>query len=114
MDFEKLMQQAQQMQAQMAKAQEELAGETVEASAGGVVVEAHGEQRERGAGDVVGEISLLEKDGLRRARVVAKTPVTCLALGRAEFERMLSAEPGFAEEMWRLAREQLAELEDSG
>ena len=35
MDFEKLMQQAQQMQAQMAKAQEELAGETVEASAGG-------------------------------------------------------------------------------
>ena len=38
MDFEKLMQQAQQMQAQMAKAQEELAGQTVEASAGGGMV----------------------------------------------------------------------------
>jgi DNA-binding YbaB/EbfC family protein len=38
MDFEKLMQQAQQMQQQMAKAQEELAGETVEASAGGGMV----------------------------------------------------------------------------
>jgi len=38
MDFEKLMQQAQQMQAQLAKAQEELAGETVEASAGGGMV----------------------------------------------------------------------------
>jgi nucleoid-associated protein EbfC len=38
MDFEKLMQQAQQMQEQMAKAQEELAGETVEASAGGGIV----------------------------------------------------------------------------
>ena len=38
MDFEKLMQQAQQMQAQMAKAQEELAAETVEASAGGGMV----------------------------------------------------------------------------
>ena len=38
MDFEKLMQQAQQMQAQMAKAQEELADETVEASAGGGMV----------------------------------------------------------------------------
>jgi len=38
MDFEKLMQQAQQMQEQMAKAQEELAGETVEASAGGGMV----------------------------------------------------------------------------
>jgi nucleoid-associated protein EbfC len=38
MDFEKLMQQAQQMQEQMAKAQDELASETVEASAGGGMV----------------------------------------------------------------------------
>src|SRR5690349_12145831 len=38
MDFEKLMKQAQQMQEEMAKAQEELAGETVEASAGGGMV----------------------------------------------------------------------------
>jgi DNA-binding YbaB/EbfC family protein len=40
MDFEKLLQQAQQMQEQMAKAQEELAKETVEASAGGGMVTA--------------------------------------------------------------------------
>jgi DNA-binding YbaB/EbfC family protein len=38
MDFEKLMQQAQQMQQEMSKAQEELANETVEASAGGGMV----------------------------------------------------------------------------
>ena len=38
MDFEKLMAQAQQMQEQMAKAQEELASEVVEASAGGGMV----------------------------------------------------------------------------
>jgi DNA-binding YbaB/EbfC family protein len=38
MDFNKLMQQAQEMQEQMAKAQEELAHETVEASAGGGMV----------------------------------------------------------------------------
>ena len=38
MDLNKLMKQAQEMQAQMAKAQEELAGETVEASAGGGMV----------------------------------------------------------------------------
>lgn len=38
MDLNKLMQQAQEMQAQMAKAQEELANETVEASAGGGMV----------------------------------------------------------------------------
>jgi DNA-binding YbaB/EbfC family protein len=38
MDLNKLMQQAQQMQADIAKAQEELANETVEASAGGGMV----------------------------------------------------------------------------
>ena len=39
MDMQKLMQQAQQMQAQVAKAQESLAFETVEASAGGGMVQ---------------------------------------------------------------------------
>ena len=38
MDINKMMQQVQQMQAEMAKAQEELAKETVEASAGGGMV----------------------------------------------------------------------------
>jgi DNA-binding YbaB/EbfC family protein len=38
MDINKLLQQAQQMQTEMAKAQEELAHETVEASAGGGMV----------------------------------------------------------------------------
>jgi DNA-binding YbaB/EbfC family protein len=38
MDFEKLMQQAQQMQQEVSKAQDELATETVEASAGGGMV----------------------------------------------------------------------------
>ena len=38
MDINKMMQQVQQMQADMAKAQEELASETVEASAGGGMV----------------------------------------------------------------------------
>ena len=50
MDINKLMQQAAQMQAEMAKAQEELAGETVEASAGGgmvtVVATGNGEIKE--------------------------------------------------------------------
>ena len=44
MDMNKMLQQVQQMQAEMAKAQEELAGETVEASVGGgaVIVKATG------------------------------------------------------------------------
>ena len=40
MDMNKMLQQVQQMQAEMAKAQEELANETVEASAGGGMVTA--------------------------------------------------------------------------
>jgi CRP-like cAMP-binding protein len=80
---------------------------------GTVVAEAPGTQRELGPGDVVGEISLLEEDGLRRARVVAKTDVTCLALGRADFERLVGDEPEFADAMRDLARKQLAELEGS-
>jgi CRP-like cAMP-binding protein len=80
---------------------------------GTVVVEAHELQRELGPGEVVGEISLVEEDGLRRARVVAKTPVRCLALDRSEFEQMLKGEPKLAESMRELARERLSELEDS-
>jgi CRP-like cAMP-binding protein len=81
---------------------------------GTVAAEARGRQRELGPGDVVGEIALLEEDGLRRSRVVAKTPVTCLALSRADFDELVSAEPEFAEAVRQLARKQLAELEGSG
>ncbi len=48
-DMSKLFEQAQQMQAEMQKAQEELAGETVEASAGGGVVKV----KASGAGEIV-------------------------------------------------------------
>ena len=81
---------------------------------GTVVVEAHSVQRELGIGEVVGEISLVEEDGLRRARVFAKTPVRCLALDRADFEQMLESEPELADTMRNLARERLSELEGSG
>ncbi len=49
MDMQKLMQQAQKMQAEMMKAQEELAGERVEASAGGGMVTV----KATGAGEIV-------------------------------------------------------------
>jgi len=49
MDFNKMLQQAQQMQAQMQQAQEELANEVVEASAGGGMVTV----KANGAGEVV-------------------------------------------------------------
>jgi DNA-binding YbaB/EbfC family protein len=50
MDVNKMMQQVQQMQAEMAKAQEELANERVEASVGGGMVTVTAS----GAGDIVG------------------------------------------------------------
>jgi voltage-gated potassium channel len=81
---------------------------------GTVAVQVHGKERELGAGDVVGEISLVEEDGLRRARVVSKTPVRCLALGRGDFDELLESEPALAAAMRALARERLAELEGSG
>ena len=49
MDMNKMMQQVQQMQAEMAKAQEELAKETVEASVGGGAVKV----KATGAGEIV-------------------------------------------------------------
>ncbi len=50
MDINKMMEQVQQMQAEMAKAQEELATETVEASAGGGMVKVVA----NGAGEIQG------------------------------------------------------------
>jgi CRP-like cAMP-binding protein len=81
---------------------------------GTVIVEARGAERELGRGDVVGEISLVEDDGLRRARVVSKTPLRCLALDRAGFERLAKAEPQVADAIRALAREREDELESFG
>lgn len=77
---------------------------------GTVVVEAHDIHRELGPGEVVGEISLVEDDGTRRARVVSKTPVRCLALSRSDFEQLLADEPGLEAAVRELARQRLSEL----
>jgi CRP-like cAMP-binding protein len=81
---------------------------------GTVHVEAHGFEDDLGPGEIVGELSLLEHDGLRRARVVAKEPVRALALSRADFESMLAAEPQVAETIRNLARDRLSELSEFG
>ncbi len=77
---------------------------------GTVVVDAHGVERELGAGEVVGEISLVEDDGTRRARVTAKTAVRCLALGRADFEQLVEEVPGLERAVRELAQKRLAQL----
>jgi CRP-like cAMP-binding protein len=80
--------------------------------AGTVVVEAGDLRRELGPGEVVGEISLVEEDGSRRARVVAKTPVRCLALRRGDFERMLAEQPELDAAVRELAEKRLEELRE--
>jgi CRP-like cAMP-binding protein len=43
----------------------------------------------------------------RTARVYAKTPVRCLAIGRSELEEVLAAEPALADALRELARSRL-------
>jgi CRP/FNR family transcriptional regulator, cyclic AMP receptor protein len=77
---------------------------------GTVEVEAHDIRRTLGAGEVVGEISLVE-EGTRRARVVTTSPVRALALGRADFDQLVENEPRFGEAVRELARRRLADLQ---
>lgn len=79
---------------------------------GTVEVEAGELRRDLGPGEVVGEISLVEEDGSRRARVVAKTPVRCLALRRGDFERMLAEHPELDAAVRELAEKRLEELRE--
>jgi CRP-like cAMP-binding protein len=76
---------------------------------GTVVVETPDLQRELGAGEVVGELSLLEDDGTRRARVTATTPLHCLALARPDFEQLLREVPELEDAVRELARTRLGE-----
>lgn len=78
---------------------------------GTVEVEAHDMRRDLGPGEVVGEISLVENDHTRRARVVTKTPVRLLALSRTDFDELASAEPELDAAVRDLAHRRLAELE---
>jgi CRP-like cAMP-binding protein len=61
-----------------------------------------------GPGDVVGEIALLARDGVRTARVQAKTALRCLALDRAALQRALEDEPQLAVALLQVAAERLA------
>ena len=63
LDMNKLLQQAQQMQAQVAQAQEELANEIVEASAGGGMVTV----KATGAGEIT-EITIDRRRSIRTTR----------------------------------------------
>jgi CRP-like cAMP-binding protein len=70
---------------------------------GEAIVEAPEGRRRLGPGDVFGERALLRGDGARTARVRAQTDVRCLAIARADIERLLAEAPQFAERLRRLS-----------
>lgn len=64
----------------------------------------------RGAGDYVGEISLLD-DRPRTATVIATTPVVIDVIARREFVALLHDEPELGEQIKATAEQRLKELE---
>jgi CRP/FNR family transcriptional regulator, cyclic AMP receptor protein len=70
---------------------------------GRAVVEAPEGRQELGPGDVFGERSLIDTGVERTARVLAKTDVHCLAIGRAEVEQLLANEPQVADRLRQLS-----------
>lgn len=63
---------------------------------GTVLVEWRGGTAELGAGNFVGELTLLAPGGTRNARVRALSEVHCLALGRDDALELIESEPSVA------------------
>jgi phosphoserine phosphatase RsbU/P len=66
----------------------------------------------RGAGEVVGEMGLLNLDGLRTASARAVSDVQVIRLTRADFERLLGRYPTIAYEMLRMLSIRLRDSND--
>ena len=67
----------------------------------------------RGAGEFVGEMSLLSQDGLRTASVCAHGDVQVLELTRADFDALLQRHPTLAYEMLRVLSTRLRASHDT-
>jgi sigma-B regulation protein RsbU (phosphoserine phosphatase) len=66
----------------------------------------------RGAGEVVGEMGLLNQDGLRTASARAETDAQVIRLTRPDFERLLGRYPTIAYEMLRMLSLRLRDSND--
>jgi phosphoserine phosphatase RsbU/P len=67
----------------------------------------------RGAGDFVGEMSLLGKNRVRTATVRTRTPVRLIEVTRAEFDTLLHRHPGIAYELARVLSLSLRDANDA-
>jgi CRP/FNR family cyclic AMP-dependent transcriptional regulator len=70
---------------------------------GEAIVEAPEGRRQLRPGDVFGERALLDENVPRTARVRAQTDVRCLAIPRAEVERLFAEIPSLAERLRQLS-----------
>ncbi len=65
-----------------------------------------------GAGEFIGELSLLVDGLVHTGRVRAATPVRCLAIGRDDFVRLLDTYPQMAVSMLRVLARRLADTDE--
>ncbi len=63
----------------------------------------------RGPGDFIGEMSLLDPDGLRTASVRSRTPLHLLEMSRTDFDAVLQHRPALAYEIMRVLSLRLRE-----
>jgi CRP/FNR family transcriptional regulator, cyclic AMP receptor protein len=63
-------------------------------------------------GEFIGELSLLVDGLVHTGRVRAATPVSCLAIGRDDFARLLETYPQIALSMLRVLARRLAATDD--
>jgi CRP-like cAMP-binding protein len=79
---------------------------------GEVTVEAHGASYSLGPGNFFGELSLLNPETERVARVRAATDVRCIAVPRDDALALIESEPAFALAMLRELARRLADVMD--
>ncbi len=68
--------------------------------------------RRMGPGNFVGELAVLEPDGVRSATVRAVSDVEIASLGRAEFDALLARQPRVAAELMETLSRRLRESND--
>jgi CRP/FNR family transcriptional regulator, cyclic AMP receptor protein len=78
---------------------------------GSVAVEIGARAIECGAGEFLGELSLLVDGLVHTGRVRATSTVKCLAINRHDFDRLLDDEPRIAVNMLRALARRLAETD---
>ena len=75
---------------------------------GTVAVEAQGKRIDLGPGEFFGELALLDEGATHSARVSATSPLRCLAIGRDDFDDLLTSQPRLALTMLKTVARRLA------